>query len=354
MNTKIDLQNTLNKLNIYINNPDIDPIIMKKIQSLYLVINTSITNNISIRLSCLYHDVSKTSFYRWLSLFNNSIKLLKNTSTRPHNLNTHYTWDVIDKYVSSLLSNTKRHYRINLPTITYKVNSKFNLNISIPTIYKRYKNRVYKKRKKKRKFNSRYEVTELGHLQIDGVNINNSNLINKDGTKFHVFTAIDQYSRLAFAFCYDEKSRFNATDFANKAINFYKNNGITVKHVRTDNGSEFVHTRARWIGNSQHRIVSSFEINLSRQFITYDTTKPSTPQHNGKVERFNRTFKLDCINYLEQTKSNLSTTEINKRINTYIKFYNNEKYHNTLKKTPIEVLTNYLQYGELNEHIRSK
>lgn len=350
MNTKLNLQNIINNTYQYIYQHNLDPDIKYKIKSIYNVTTYSLNNNTSIRYSCFVNDVSKTSFYRWLTLFNQDISSLKNSSTKPHNLRVVYNWEILDPYINKLLNNTKRFYRINLPTIVWKLNKKFNLNMSVTTLYKHCSKRIYKVKKKKVTFNKRYEIAELGHIQMDGININNTSLTNKDRTKFHVFTAIDQYSRVAFAYCFDEKSKTNAIKFSNMAIKYYKSIGINVKHVRTDNGSEFVHTKTRWIKESQHRIVSSFEINLSRHFVTFDTTKPSTPQHNGKVERFNRSFRLDCINYLEKTKRNLSVEEINKRINKYLNFYNKEKYHNTLKKSPYEVLKNYLQYGEINEH----
>ena len=55
--------------------------------------------------------------------------------------------------------------------------------------------------------------------------------------------------------------------------------------------------------------------------------KPRTPQHNGKVERFNKTLKREMSNILVD---GLSMNEIKKRVHYYIKKYNYERRHSSL------------------------
>ena len=90
-----------------------------------------------------------------------------------------------------------------------------------------------------------------------------------------VHVAIDDHSRVATAAIFPDEKKKSAVDFLRSAVAYYKNLGITVDRVMTDNGScykSFAFARA-----------------CKRLRIKHIRTKPYTPQTNGKAERFIQT-----------------------------------------------------------------
>ena len=86
-------------------------------------------------------------------------------------------------------------------------------------------------------------------------------------------SAIDGYSRLAYTEALPDEKAVTAVGFLARARAWFARHGITsIERIVTDNGACY---RARVfeeaMGASQHR-----------------RTRPYTPRHNGKVERYNR------------------------------------------------------------------
>ena len=95
--------------------------------------------------------------------------------------------------------------------------------------------------------------------------------------------------------------------------------------------------------------MSSFQLALHNEYISHDTTQTGSPHQNGKVERLNQTIQNQLIKQLALKYNNLTVTQINTKLKTFIKYYNYEKYHSTLKKIPYEVIINFTKYGIINE-----
>jgi putative transposase len=90
--------------------------------------------------------------------------------------------------------------------------------------------------------------------------------------------------------------------------------------VRSDNGLVF--------GSKLYRLTCR-EYHLGQEFIT-----PYTPEENGMVERFIRSFKEECVwvNRFE------SIEEAREKITRWVEWYNTQRPHQALKyKTPKEV-----------------
>lgn len=86
-------------------------------------------------------------------------------------------------------------------------------------------------------------------------------------------SAIDGYSRLAYTEALPDEKAATAVEFLERARTWFAHHGIaSIERVVTDNGACY---RARAfteaLGASEHR-----------------RTRPYTPKHNGKVERYNR------------------------------------------------------------------
>jgi transposase InsO family protein len=92
----------------------------------------------------------------------------------------------------------------------------------------------------------------------------------------YIHAAVDDHSRLAYAEIHPDESGQTAAGFLGRARAWFAERGVLIQRVLTDNGaccrSHRWHQRCQQLG------------------ITAKHTRPSRPQTNGKVERFNRTL----------------------------------------------------------------
>jgi transposase InsO family protein len=91
----------------------------------------------------------------------------------------------------------------------------------------------------------------------------------------YVHVAIDDHSRIARADIFPDQTKESATAFLLATVAYYKSLGITVERVMTDNGSCY---RSK-----------VFRRACTQLRLKHITTKPYTPQTNGKAERFIQT-----------------------------------------------------------------
>jgi transposase InsO family protein len=87
--------------------------------------------------------------------------------------------------------------------------------------------------------------------------------------------AVDDYTRLAYTALYPDEKAASAIDFLDRAVNWFRHLGITMRRVLTDNGPCFYRQQ---FGGVCHRLG-----------IQHRRTRPYRPQTNGKAERFIQT-----------------------------------------------------------------
>jgi len=183
--------------------------------------------------------------------------------------------------------------------------------------------RLHQKRRKpklNKKRRNGYQPQSPGDmLQIDTI----VKFIN--GIKRYVITAIDYSGRFAFAYGYSSPSSSNAVDFLLKLQSV---SPFTVARVHHDNGSEFY-----------KHFIKACEQNDIIQLWNY----PKKPQHNGMVERLNRTIQDEFIDWnLEELAYDLDN--FNHQLMDWLIWYNTERPHYSLGlKSPMQHLLELLQ-----------
>jgi transposase InsO family protein len=108
---------------------------------------------------------------------------------------------------------------------------------------------------------------------------------------------------------------------------------LPVKTVLTDNGREYC-------GTDTH----PFELYLSLNEIEHRKTRVKRPQSNGFVERFNRTVLDEFFRPAFRTKLYTSVDMLQKDLDQWLKFYNNERAHQGYRnrgKRPIDTVNDF-------------
>jgi transposase InsO family protein len=121
------------------------------------------------------------------------------------------------------------------------------------------------------------DVKQLGRFRKLGRRItgNRRNASGGAGWEFaHV--AVDDASRLAYVEVLADERRQNCTGFLVPALRWFKEPGIRVERVMSDNGSGYI---SRLFGKAR-RLLG----------LRHLRTKPYTPKTNGKAERFIQTL----------------------------------------------------------------
>ncbi|MBU0661189.1 DDE-type integrase/transposase/recombinase [Patescibacteria group bacterium] len=108
-------------------------------------------------------------------------------------------------------------------------------------------------------------------LHIDTVEI------RLQGVKRYVLTAIDSFSRFGFAYAYKNHTSASAKDFLLKLHDFF---GEHMSIIHTDNGTEF------------HKYFNKAVTQLN---LTHYWSRVRKSTDNAKDERFNRTFRDECM-----------------------------------------------------------
>ena len=143
--------------------------------------------------------------------------------------------------------------------------------------------------------------------------------------KRYIITAVDVKTRYTFAWSYARATSQNARDFFKKLEQAFP---YKIKHVQTDNGSEFHKYFAKYL--EQRKTIHFW--NYKRQ-----------PYKNGHIEKYNRTIQDEFVDWNEILLE--EPRQFNHKLMDYLIWYNTERPHWSLNlKSPVDYLieNNYL------------
>jgi transposase InsO family protein len=142
------------------------------------------------------------------------------------------------------------------------------------------------------------------------------------GNRVYYFPVIDDCSRVATAHACDSKSGDQAVKAMQRFIDVYGK----PDQVQTDNGVEFTNrfTSRRNAKREKDGTYALFEQVLFTQAIPHRLIRVRTPEHNGKVERFNGTLKR----FLQRrAKDGMTLHQFQILIDQYLDWYNRRRPH---------------------------
>ena len=286
----------------------------------------------SVRLTCRHFDMTPKTFYKWYKAFDPSnpytIHLLADRSKAPKQSRGPEVTQLEELRVMTLRRQHMAWGKEKLQAVyatTYQASLSTWKIQRVINRYQLYLNPTKKARTVARRARARlqpkHSITELKRLPwyrrkaltiicLDTI------VIYWQGTKRYIFTAIDKYSKVAFARMYTTKSSSNAEDFLYR-LYYLLGRFPSVGH---DNGTEF----------AKH-----FAQACTTLGITQYHSRPRTPKDNATNERFNRTLEDEFINL-----GNFSSDPVvfNRRLTEWLVEYNFQRPHQALNyQTPIQV-----------------
>jgi transposase InsO family protein len=142
----------------------------------------------------------------------------------------------------------------------------------------------------------------------------------------YAHVAIDDCSRFAYVEILPDELRYTATRFWLRAVRAFRQRGIRIQRVLTDNGNAYrsrpFRKACRWLQISTKR------------------TRPYRPQTNGKAERVIQTLLRKwayAVPYLNSAHRRAA-------LHTWLRFYNEERPHASLnRQTPLSRLVQFAE-----------
>lgn len=145
-------------------------------------------------------------------------------------------------------------------------------------------------------------------------------------------TFVDTYSKVAFAKLYTSKTPITSADILNdRVLPFFDQNELPMLRILTDRGTEYCGRM------DQH----DYQLYLAINDIDHTKTKAQSPQTNGICERFHKTILQEFYQVTFRKKLYVTLEELQKDLDEWIKYYNNERTHQgkmCCGRTPLETL----------------
>jgi len=263
----------------------------------------------SVTKTCNRCGISRSTLYRWIKRYKDGeIEKLSDKSRRPHTFGNKKVDDVLEKKILDLRKNKWGPQRISNHLLRIS-----NISLSATTVWNVLKKNDVKnlqKHRKKKDF-KRYSRPIPGErVQMDTFKI-------RSGA--YQFTAIDDCTRLKLIRVYPRKTANNTVHFLGEVLDDFQ---FGIQRIQTDWGTEFFN--------------DLFQEELHEHFIKFRPIKPRSPHLNGKVERSQKTDKVEFWSLFDLTVNDL---DLNSMIKGWQEFYNKKRPHSSLKgKTPFKKL----------------
>lgn len=150
--------------------------------------------------------------------------------------------------------------------------------------------------------------------------------------KVYLQAVVDTFGSFGFAFLHTSKRPECAVAILhNDVLPFYREQGVEVGAILTDNGREFCGTDAH-----------PFELYLALSDLEHRKTRVRRPQTHGFVERFQRTLLDEFFRTALRSTLYESVEALQKDVDAYLRHYNYERPHRgyrNMGKRPIDTLT---------------
>lgn len=135
--------------------------------------------------------------------------------------------------------------------------------------------------------------------------------------RIYLHSVVDTYGSYAFGFLHASKRPEAAVAVLhNDALPFYRQQGLPVEAVLTDNGREFC-------GTDSH----PYELFLALTDIEHRRIPPASPQSNGFIERFHRTVKEEFFELAFRQSLYTTIEQLQADLDDWLIHYNTERPH---------------------------
>jgi transposase InsO family protein len=291
--------------------------------------------NQNAKLTCRHFGIVRSQWYYWFNRFDetNLRKLEDNSKAPKKKRQKEYTPVQYERVVqirkerirygkAKILVIYKNRYPEDEDITEWKVQCIIERAGIYYNAQKQAKiNRKRQKAQKRKRISELKKKPKLGYLVCLDTMVRYWN-----GGKRYIVTAIDVYSKIAYARMYSTHSSLATQDFLLRL--FYLFNG-KIENIQTDNGSEFL----------MHFDKACKKLELERYF-----SRVRTPKDNPEIERFNRTVKDEFIMLGNMTKD---VKVFNTRLTDWLVEYNFNRPHEHLDYySPIQFTQKYAKVSE--------
>lgn len=254
---------------------------------------------IGIRRLVRWIGISRSKFYQWKERYG---KVNEHNGKIPRDFWIQ-PWE-IDAIVAYYKEHPKNGYR----RLTYMMMDHDIVAVSPSTVY-----RILHKKGLLRPWNQGTTKKGTGFNQPSGPHKHwhiDISYINIDGTFYYLCSILDGYSR--YIVHWDIREAMTETDvetILQRAREMFPNQS---PRIISDNGPQF--------------ISKDFKTYIKLCGMTHVRTSPYYPQSNGKIERWHKSLKSECI----RTGTPLSLEDAKRIVAVYIDQYNNERLHSSI------------------------
>lgn len=276
------------------------------------------------RATCRHFGIPPQTFYRWKERFvETHLRSLEDQSHRPHRVRTRTIMPDEEQRVIALRKAHVHYSKLKLAILYRQAYgtpiSSWKIQKVIET-YRLYPNPVKAARTaaKRKRAQAKKRIAELATRPRTGFLVSlDTIVVTWWGTRRYLLTAIDRFSRLAFARLYTAGSSLNAADFLRRLHELLDGQMV---HIHSDNGSEF-HKR--------------FEEAARDLTLTHWWSRTKTPKDNAHLERFNRTIQEE---FIAQGNAIPDPHVFNRKLADWLVEYNAQRPHAALGyRTPLAV-----------------
>ena len=250
------------------------------------------------------------------------------------------TLKLLSKAEERFIVSIQRKLNANIYEIHTLVEGQFEVPPSVSTIYRTLKR--YPLNPKRKALIKRYEKSYPGELlHCDAFALDRT--LFEDRKKRYLIGAVDDLTRLCYVQLTDNIKAVSACKVFFNAYKWFGLHGVHADAVMTDNGVEFT----TYTGGKNAKKTHNFEMMLQILKVKHQYTRPYRPQTNGKIERFWRTIKNECLRL--QLRA-ISPAEFESELNGFMIRYNYHRKHSALQyTTPLDKLAQIAALFETKE-----